>query len=384
MKLQKLLAVLAVTWVLAVSSAHARQPQNGDAPPTDSTQPPAQGNNADDRQTPAPAAHGLFVSVGSEDQNAGEVQPDTNPLSGAVTPGLGFSQVRRLFDPAFRVAEGADSGVVAGTTDSVTSLGGTFVFDQRWKASRFAAVYSGSETIYEPDSSLTQAYHDLTVSQEMHWGQWRLLLRDDLNVSPQSSFGALYTGAPGVPGQNSTLTGLTPALQTSETILTGLANRLSNTSVAEIDYSLTRRSTLTFVGSYGLLHFSQPGYFDSHSINASTGYNYALSPKNSIAVIYGYSTTHFTGASQETHLVELAFGRKVTQRLSFQLAGGPQLLLSRNLGLSSNRSWSWSLSGSLSYEMTRNTGYSLTYFHGITAGSEVSTWAQPPTLSQQR
>ena len=157
-----------------------------------------------------------------------------------------------------------------------------------------------------------------------------------------------------------------------ETILTGPANRLNNTSVAEIDYSLTRRAIVTFVGSYGLLHFSLPGYLGSRSINASTGYNYALSPKNSVAVIYAYSTTHFTtGAGQETHLGELAFGRKITERLSFQLGGGPQLLLSRNLGSSNNRSWSWSLSGSLSYQMTRNTGYSLTYFHGITAGSGV-------------
>src|SRR5262249_17915328 len=160
------------------------------------------------------------------------------------------------------------------------------------------------------------------------------VLRDDLSVSPESSFGGLFTGVPGSL-ESPILPGLDPSIPPSETILTGRTNRINNTTLAEIDYSLSRRSSLTFSGSYGLLHFQEPGFLGRRTVNGRMGYNYALSAKNSLGFIYDFTETHFTGTIQAvtSHSTQLAFGRKVTGRLAFELSAGPELILLRNYGV---------------------------------------------------
>jgi hypothetical protein len=57
--------------------------------------------------------------------------------------------------------------------------------------------------------------------------------------------------------------------------------------------------------------------------------------------------------------------------MAFHISGGPELLQLQNFGPSTGQSWTWSLSSSLAYQMTRKTNYTLSYTHGTTAGSGV-------------
>src|SRR4029077_10394038 len=163
-----------------------------------------------------------------------------------------------------------------------------------------------------------------------------------------------------------------PSLAPNVTIQTGLARQLNNTAFAEADYAFSRRTSMTFVGSYGFLYFLDPGFINNDYIHGRFGYNYALSVANSVSLSYDYNRTTFGGASNrlQTDQVQMSFGRKITGRLAFQLAAGPELIRLENFGSPSSRQISWSVYSALAYNL-RNSGYSFSYSHGVTPGSGV-------------
>jgi hypothetical protein len=388
-RLMRAIQVFATIVVLCFSTAWARQQSNG----TQSNSPgvpiqplPPETGNSNRSQTIPAAVGGSFPQNDAQPEASAQAQPDTHVLSGVETLGLGSLRgLRRIFDPALRFSEFGETGMVAGRTVAVSSLGGSLDVEQRWGRYHLAAVYNGAETMYQPSYNGIHylPYHDAGISQQILLGRWTVQLRDDVLYSWASGFGGLFTGGPARVGQNASLNSIQPSLVPSGTIQTGPARQLNNIALGEADYAFSRRTTLTFVGSYGLLHFLDPGYINSRSINGRVGYNYALSAKNNIALTYDYGRMSFDGASgrMQTDLVQMAFGRKVTGRLAFQLAAGPQLLRLDNFGPSRHQSWlSWSAFSALTYDL-RRTGYSLSYFHGVTAGSGVFFGSKSETIT---
>ena len=146
------------------------------------------------------------------------------------------------------------------------------------------------------------------------------------------------TGGPGLADQFSSMLGaslnsFSQAFLPSETINTGAAMRYRNSILGQAEYSISRRSAITFSGSYGLLDFTTHGYFSSTMVNAQAGYDYLLDPSNSIAILASYGKINYTGTGTATigngvsttdYLGALAYGRKITGRLAFQIAAGPQ------------------------------------------------------------
>ncbi len=387
MKRPWILRTLIQTSVAAtlLSLAVARAQQSPNPPPNDSA--PV--------QPLAPLANGGNNSItgavrdqGQQDaqpEASAQEQPDTHVLSSAETAGLGsLRRLNRIFDPALQFSELGETGVVAGQIVSVSSLGGSLDVAHRWRRYSLTLSYHGGDSIYQPSSYGVSnlPYHEGGISQEISLGRWRLRLRDDAQYSQGSGFGSLFAGGPVQVGQNSYLASIQPSLSSGGTIQTGLARQLSNTAVAEIDYAPTRRTTLTLVGSYGLLHFLDPGYLNSQTITGSAGYNYALSAKNDIAVSYGRNLITFVGSSSrlQSDLVQVAFGRKVTGRLAFQVSAGPQLIHFDYLGAVNKPQLSWSASSSLTYQR-RRTGYSLAYFRGVNAGSGVFFGSESQTVT---
>jgi hypothetical protein len=184
-------------------------------------------------------------------------------------------------------------------------------------------------------------------------------------ISPQASLGVVNAG-----------------LGSSDTILTGQAMRLSNTTLGEADYAISRRSLITFSGSYGLMHFTGPGYIDNRNTNGQVGYDYSLDPKSSMALIVGYARTAFAGSNQvtESDRLNAAYGRKITGRLAFQIMGGSERVRLYNFTPQVAPHWTWNLSTALTYEL-RRTGYSLSYAHDVTSGSGVLFGARSDVFS---
>jgi hypothetical protein len=378
-RLSHALPILIAATVLCVSLARAQQPPAA-SPSTDSGAPaqplPPLPAGSDSNQT------SLGANSGSASVPA---QPDTHVLSGAETLGLGsLHRLTRIFDPALQVSEFGETGVVAGKTLSVTSVGGSLDVEHHWRRSDLTVAYRGGDTFYRPSFYGTPnlPYHNGTISERVFLGRWTLLLRDDVLYSWGSSFGGLFAGGATVLGENSSLSNIQPSLTSSGTIQTALARQIYNTAVTEADYAFTRRTTLTFAGSYGLQHFLDSGYIDSQNATGRLGYNYALSGKNNLALTYDHNLTTFTGVSSrlESDLVQAAFGRKITGRLAFQIAAGPQLLHFYHFGLSNTKQLTWSASSSLSYERPRTT-YSLSYFRGVSAGSGVFFGSRMETVT---
>jgi len=127
---------------------------------------------------------------------------------------------------------------------------------------------------------------------------------------------------------------------------------------------------VTLSGSYGILRFVQAGNIDTNDSIFSAGYNYALSQKDTIGLLYRFSGYRYIGDPQaiNDHVAQLAYGRKIAGRLALQLFGGPEVTTFRvPLGNSTNRI-SGSGGGNLTYASSRSS-LSLTYNHGVSGGS---------------
>lgn len=206
---------------------------------------------------------------------------------------------------------------------------------------------------------------------------------DSLNYLPESSFGYGALGGNVIPGATSS--GLGSAFTPGQSLLTGYGQNLGNSFATELDTFLTPRTSLTFVGGYSLLH-----YFDSDLLNYGDfsfrgGYNYQMNRNDTIALFYTFSGIRYSNLNQsiDDHTVQAAYGRRVTGRLAFQVAAGPQVVISRipisgNAGSASGGSGTatnstqiyWSLNTAIQWQPSR-TLLGVTYNHGIGGGSGV-------------
>ena len=194
-------------------------------------------------------------------ESSTQSQPDTHVLSSGEILGLGsLNSFRRVFDPSLQFSQSGQTGMVAGQILSVTSLGGGVDLAKSWRRYQVTAVYNGAETIYQPSYFGIHylPYHSLGIAQAVLLGRWTLRVRDDLRYSWASGFSGIFTGGPVQAGQNALLDGIQPALVPNQTIETGLVRQLSDTVLAEADYAFSRRTTMTFMGSYNMLHFFLP------------------------------------------------------------------------------------------------------------------------------
>src|SRR4029077_17366482 len=132
--------------------------------------------------------------------------------------------------------------------------------------------------------------------------------------------GLNIVGAP-LSASDSVLTNVTPQIEPTQSIQTGWTERLDNTTLGEVDYSLSRRATVTLVGSYGLLHFLHSGFIDGNNSQGRAGYTYLLTHKDSIGITYDYSLMRFTGTPSrtESHLAQISFAHSLAGRWAFQV-----------------------------------------------------------------
>ena len=376
MKLRRIIRTCVALLALYLPAAQAQTQQAQSSGPIAPVGPVRQGaDNSAQRQLPVPAARGLTLEPA---QDFSQLRADTHTLSSIEILGTGaLGAVRSLLDPSFSFSQFGDTGIAPGTTSSATSLGVNLSFDRNWSQSRLAGYYSGAQVLYSPNSSYNTAYHNLAVSQEIHRARWVLRLRHDLLLSPEASFGGLDVGGLGLSVGAGPLNNLQPSSGGNETILTQRAKRLRNTTSGEVNYFLSRRSIVTLAGSYTSLNFTDPGFIENQGITGRVGFDYALAPKDTIALMYDYGRTDFSAASGrlQTDSFQISYGRKVTGRLAFQIAAGPQLLRSSL----QDRTLSWTLTSAMTYQTQRNQ-YSLSYSRAASGGSGVFSGANNNTV----
>jgi hypothetical protein len=279
----------------------------------------------------------------------------------------------------------------------ISVIGANLNLDRTWSDYHFSTIYNGGETFnlgygaasaFFGMTSPHYQFHNLSVTQEADWARWHVLLRDNFNASPGAQFSGQGIGGPGLVAQLSSLLGASlssfaSGFVPSETINTGLAMRYANAILGQAEYSFSRRSAFTVFGSYGLLHFTVPGYISSSLFNVQAGYDYLLDPSNSVAILGSYGKIDYTGTGSSTtdYVGALAYGRKITGRLAFQVAAGPQEINSTNVGGAGNFHLLFaSVNSALTYQRRRS-GVSFSYVRGLSGGSGVFMGATSNTFS---
>ncbi|HEV2521478.1 MAG TPA: hypothetical protein VGT24_03780 [Candidatus Acidoferrales bacterium] len=392
MKAHETTGALTVILFFCVSSVFA-QDQKKDvqqADPSGPIQPLNSDLSGGYGKAPAGAARGVSAPYDSQTYDPSQVTSDQNTLAGAEYFGLGsLHHAHNIFDPAIsysQLGEIFSQGSGQSTLSGQTLIGGSLNFDRTWDRYNLAIIYNGGETINFGPNAGHFPFHNLNFIQQANWARWHFILRDDFSASPGAAFTGSGVGGPGLLAQLSSALGtsinsLGQAFLPSQTIETGYVNRYMNSILGQAEYSISRRSTLTFAGSFGLLNFSGVGFISSHMLNVQAGYDYQLDPKNSIAFLGSYGWITYTGVADSTtnYTGSIAYGRKITGRMAFQLAVGPEQI--RSMGSTGNSQlWLVSVNSSLSYAWRRSNG-SFSFARSLTSGSGVLMGAVSDTFT---
>jgi hypothetical protein len=356
-RITKMMWAPMVVAALCVPASRAQQQQ---APPPPTSSAPTGGSQQSGQGTqPASPVQSASTTV------TGGLAPtvgDSGDIHSQITAGLTFSE---LFDSNFQNASGTTGW------DELSTVGGNFALRRTGATTDFMVRYVGGGYIDAQNSGNDLSYHQLEVSETLQFRRWTLTLDDLFNYLPSSSFG--FGGAGGGLG----VTVVNPFLPPSQTILTNIEQRLGNTALAQVQYEASPRSAWTFSADYGLLHFIAPGNLDSSNTTVSAGYNYSLSARDVIGVSYAFSAFRFNPAieSFNSHLVQVTYGRHITNRLMFQAGAGPQLYsLTPLFGPGPGVQISWGANASVNYQLG-HTSFAGNFTHGVSGGSGILTGA---------
>lgn len=342
----------------------------------------------EDASKPKPAAREYLplIGVGNDDQDINSdrqsianLTPDTRQLTGVQTPTLGSPEIRHSYwVPGFQYYNLMQSAVLnqgtASGWNSTNYVVGNLTLLEAWSHSQLAINYSGGGSFSTDNAQGNNNYQQLGLVQDFNWQRWQIVLIDQFSYLSQSQFGfaaATNLVTPGVGGSlGYVLPGLQLNYQPTQTIFTSIGPRYTNSANAQVAYAVSRRASVTLVGSYGILRFSDPGAINTNDTIFSGGYSYEISPKDTIGFLYRFGSYRFIGAPQAIHdqVAQVAYGRKITGRLALQLFGGPDLTTFRVRVNNSSNQISGAGGVNLTYGLSRST-FSLTYNHGVSGGS---------------
>lgn len=326
-------------------------------------------------------------------QNQQEISPDTNPPTGAQELTLGsLESGRNYLNGSFRFNQMANFNNNGSQWGTVTNLIGQMALNRTGKSSSFALQYGGAGFIPTNQHFGASQAQQLGISETLTGGRWSLFLADEAVYSPEGGYGFGGLGLAGGFGSQ-IFTGLSPNLANQQTALVE-ARRVGNTSLAQVQYKLSARSSITAFGTYGLLHFVDPGFIDSNQVLGQIGYNYSPTRHDTVSLSYGYGQFHFGGGTNsglKSHSLDLGYVRRITGRLTFDLAAGPQLIFTQSFvtvpilqlgpfiiyGTTKEnfRRLSWSGRSNVQYSLGRN-HLTLSYLRAVTGGSGVLAGAQ--------
>ena len=369
---------------LRVPAARAQQQQPDQPPPNQQQPPPGQSG------APIPAYHSPLITgdEGDAEDNTQGPTPDTRPLAGTQNIALGGLETKRSYwQPRIDVSAEGDSNAGQNTANTSwttwTSFAGGVDAQRVSGSSELTLGYTGGFT-YSSDRTVPNGVvQELNVTDKFMFRRATVTFLDQFSYLPEQGFG--FGGLGGVPLPGGTSTGLGPGIAPGQTILAGEGQNLANSYVTQVDLSLTPRSSLTLAGGDSVLHYFDSALLNTMDVIGRVGYNYQLSSKNTIAVLYNFQGIRYSGFNQsiDDHTAQVAFGRRVTGRLAFQIGAGPEVAVFHtpisSTATSSTQIY-WSLNTMLQYQLQRNQ-FGFNYNHGVNAGAGVLAGAIADTAS---
>jgi len=290
-------------------------------------------------------------NVGAPDSqdNPPAQSPENPPISGLDQPSLGARFPTRSFlVPGAHVSEALDTNVgqTAGTSaiNGVTRALGSLMLQKIGSRHVTALDYVGGVAFYTGVNPNTSQIQQFDAEQKILWRTGALTFRDRFSYLPEGSFGfgaygesgAYDLGLGGIGYVGGTLgQGLGGLFGLGEFGSLGQAPRIDNLSIADVTQSLSARSSVTAAGGYEIVHFTNnaAGFIDSNQITAQVGYDYQLSRKSQVALVYGFQDFQYPnipGSSFSTHVVNLMYGYRISGRMDFLVGAGPQFTFIHN------------------------------------------------------
>ena len=347
----------------------------------------ANGSPQQDQTAPAPA-FGPGVTIPSASENP--------PISGLDQPSLEPGAITRSFlAPGAILSQSGDSNI-AGTFGSANNLSGEggitralggLTLQRIWNRYETDLQYIGGGIFYEGVNHSAIQTHEAEFAQRAMWRTGQLAFRDSVSYLPEGNFGsgsyggasALQSGLAGLGagagGISSGIGGaLAGTLSASQFVSVGQAPRLTNSADIDLVQAVSPRSTFTMAGSYGFVHFTDndpSGLIDSSQTAAQLGFSRQINHTDQIAISYGFQHFHFPqvfDTSVTANTVHLVYGHRVTGRLDFIAAAGPQFTQIQSPLFGSNTRISASGNLKLRYRFSR-TSMELEYRHYNTNGS---------------
>jgi hypothetical protein len=338
--------------------------------------------------TPIPAYHSPLAGLAdqSDDQSTSQqLSPDTRALAGVQDLSLGMPGTEHSsWQPNVFSTITVDSNPLSGNQSgwgTWSSFGGTLDLHRLSGNSDLTLTYMGGGTISNNGNAENGVVQGLDFVDKFSFRRSTLSIFDQLSYLPEAAFGFGGIGAQALPGAGSL--GLSSNLTSTQSILSTRGQNLLNSSLAELDIAVTPRGSLTFSGGYSLLRDFNSDVADYGHATFLGGYNYQITPKDSLAVSYVFSAFRYPNYSQSINSNQFfaSYGRRVTGKLSFRIAAGPEVSFFNNpiSGTTGTTTSPTTNSGaqlyltvnsSIRYELGR-TNLSASYTRGVTGGSGV-------------
>jgi hypothetical protein len=343
---------------------------------------------------PIPAIRSPLASAadnGDADETPGSQQltPDTRSLTGVEDLSLGSKPLSHSYwQPFLSFSVTGDSNPdYAPVSDwgTWTSFYGGVDVHKTSSISDMSVGYLGGGMFSDGGAAQNGVIQQLNFKDKFTLRRSTFSVFEQLGYLPESSFGFAGLVGAGIPGEGGS--GLGTTFTAGQSILTPRGQNLTSTTALEWDTRLSPRTTLTFVGDYGLYRYFENGLSNSGNATFQAGYNYQLTRKDTIAFSYLFGAFRYSNANQSinSNTIQGSYGRRITGRLAFQIAAGPQFTSSTSpitgsgspsgSSSASASSVNLALNSSLQFQLRRAL-LSATYSHGVTGGSGVLAGAE--------
>jgi hypothetical protein len=312
------------------------------------------------------------------------------PLSGLDQPSFepGFG-ARSYLLPSIQLSEAVDThptGVLGSQTavKDVSRAMGSLRLQKLWRIHPLDVDYSGGAAWYHGSNGKVYPLHSLSAIQRILWRTGVLSLRDSFRYLPQGSFGlSSFGGAGGFSGGagGGVISGGGIAGGAGGGVFgggqfgsLGSQPRITNSSIVDIQQSLSPRSSVVVAAGYSWTDFlnNPQGYINDQQTTAQAGYSYQLSRKDQVAVNYSFQEFHFPrvgSGSFQANVVQVSYGHRISGKLNLTVGGGPQWIQTHSPTLGTNSSVSGAGQAALTYYRSARTSLSANYSHYANPGS---------------
>ncbi len=397
-RLRTTLAVMLLGWVMSTAGVRAQDSSQEQQPAGSSAQSPATPQTSGTAPSSGSAAPpGLQNPIAGQPQTEteqGAAPTDTRPLAGAqaITPTLP-SAGRSFLIPSFSIWEGGDtnSQLVPGYSGvSVAAIPvASLDLHDMGRHNSFDLTYGGGGFLFESNWSRSAAFDDFLISDQYTARRWNFFISDRGTYLPESALGFQGIGFAGVFNNTQALglgsgSGQLNSVYTPEqSILTGYAGTLSETAIAQVQYFLTPRTSLSAVGAFGYQEYTQEGLTTSNDRFGVLSIDHQFTPTETLSFSYSIMQIRFSGGSValSDNVWRVGYGHRVTNHFTLTLLAGPELTYSAVRGVFGvMERLNWFGQGSLGYQGERG-GVTLRYLHYLTPGSGVFQGAETSIAS---